>query len=99
MQALFEDIIQKMDQEDVYAHIALGNIYFSVASDSAKYSQGKDPKAVAEREGKYQQHALTIYRKAFELADRKCIFASNGIALVCRIDMIDRQNGPELPAT
>ena len=50
----------QMDNRDVYAHVALGNIYYTVAADAAKHTHnGEDAK---EKENKYQNYALRNYR-------------------------------------
>ena len=79
-QHLFEKVIQKLDKDDFYSHVALGNIYFAVASDAAKHT-GRDESAL-EKERKYQRHAMMNYRKGFQLSQNKSTIAANGIGAV-----------------
>jgi RNA polymerase-associated protein CTR9 len=51
-QEVFERVVKQLDPQDVYSHVALGNIYFNVAADVAKFKRGGEDTTVKEQ--KYQ---------------------------------------------
>lgn len=79
-QKVFEQVVKKMDPQDVYSHVALGNIYFTVASDAAKF-KGRDENT-SQKEHKNQGYAMMNYRRAFDLSKKRSIHAANGVGMV-----------------
>ena len=51
-QEVFERVVKTLDPQDVYSHVALGNIYFTVAADAAKFKRGGEDTTA--KELKYQ---------------------------------------------
>jgi RNA polymerase-associated protein CTR9 len=81
-QHTFEKIVKdkKLDSNDVYSHVALGNIYLRVAADAAKYKSRDEN--TADKEKKYQKYAMDNFRKAFSLSQNKSTLAANGMGSV-----------------
>ena len=79
-QKVFEKVVQKMDDKDVYSHVALGNIYFTVAADAAKFKSRDEN--TNEKETKNQNYAMQNYRRGFDLSKKRSIHGANGVGMV-----------------
>jgi RNA polymerase-associated protein CTR9 len=90
-QEVFERVVKTLDPQDVYSHVALGNIYFTVAADAAKFKRGGEDTTT--KEHKYQVTRLPAANAP--VASRLRAISSNS-TVMCVAGIRDDELSPRL---